>query len=118
MNQNFDGFYISYMTGRTGNTLALFVFSNGVIAGADMGGGIYDGKYSVDEGTSMAHLTITFVLPAGNSSITGKSADMEPIRIKVPLELPVPTPSDSIFELNTPLGPLNTRFERIRGING
>lgn len=115
-NKEFDGFYNAYFSGENGNSLAMFVFSDGRIAGADAGGGLYDGHYSFDDHNSQVNATITFILRFGHTSIAGATSGEEQVRVEVPVTLPnVIDPAD-IHRINTPLGPINARFQKVRGM--
>ena len=111
----FDGFYASYLTGTLGSSFGMFTFKDGTIAGADTGGGKYDGVYEIGEQDNKCYCKIDFVLPLGGQSITGASAKDEPIRITVPVIFPGEIRSDEVFRVETIIGPVNVRLEKIRG---
>lgn len=111
-----EGFYATYFTGAMGSSLAIFAFKNGGIAGADLGGGKYDGTFTVDSNTGMVHCSVDFVMSLGQQSITGATAVNEPIKINVPLALPSTIDPKEIFRIETPIGPINARFEKIRDL--
>lgn len=111
-----DGFYTAYFTGSTGNSMGMFVFLNGIITGADIGGGRYDGKYRLSSDEARIVADIQFSLPVGNLSITGVSADTSPIAVEMTLELPMEFNRQDVHRLETPLGPINAKFEKIRGV--
>lgn len=115
-NKEFDGFYNAYFSGENGNSFAMFVFTDGKIAGADAGGGLYDGHYTFDDGNAQVIATITFILRLGHTSITGASSEEEPIRVDVPVTLPNVIDSDTVHRIDTPLGPINARFQKVRGM--
>ena len=110
-----EGFYATYLTGAMGSSFAIFTFREGKIAGADIGAGKYDGTYTVDPKTNLVHCLIDFVLPVGQPSITGAMAQAEPLRLKVPLALPSTIDPKEVFRIETPIGPVNARLEKIRG---
>lgn len=110
-----DGFYAAYFAGATGTSIAMFVFKDGIVTGADAGGGRYDGEYiSVDDGR-FVEAKIRFTLPIGNQSITGAAAGAEPIAIEVPLRLPSEFNRNDVHRIETPIGPVNAKFDKIRG---
>jgi hypothetical protein len=111
-----DGFYAAYFTGATGNSIGMFVFKEGVVVGADAGGGRYDGTYAMTPDNRFVAGVIHFSMPVGNLSITGVSAQSEPINIDVPLRLPVDFNRNDVHRIDTPIGPLNAKFEKIRGV--
>ncbi len=46
-----EGFYAIYYTGTAGFGHAVLIFKDETITGADATGGIYDGSYSIGDGT-------------------------------------------------------------------
>jgi len=109
-----NGFYVAYFTGATGSSMGMFIFQDGAIAGADAGGGRYDGSYKlVDSGASIEGI-IKFILTIGNQSITGAAATSEPISIDVPIKLPTDFNRSDVHRIETELGPINAKFEKVR----
>jgi len=108
-----DGIYSVYMAGADGLSFAVLMFRDNIIAGADGGGGIYDGNYSIQDGQLTGQ--IKFTLPIGGASITGASASGEPLIFDVPIQLPVSFDPEEFFRIETPVGPVNAKFEKIRG---
>jgi hypothetical protein len=111
-----DGFYAAYFTGASGTSIGMFVFKDGVVVGADAGGGRYDGEFSVAPDEKSIEAKIRFSLPIGNQSITGATATAEPISIEVPLRLPVEFNRNDVHRIETPIGPINAKFDKIRGV--
>lgn len=108
------GIYIAYFTGSVGNSIGIFYVADGQLVGADIGGVKYDGKFSIaDDGL---HGTIEFTIPAGGTLITGHSGGSEPTRVEFPITLPPDFTSGSTISLQTPTGPVNARFEKIRDL--
>jgi hypothetical protein len=110
-----EGFYVAYLTGGMGSSFAMFTFKNGIIAGADTGGGKYDGVYEIDESNQKNLCEIEFILPVGAQSITGAAAKAEPLKILVPVVFPIKIKPDEVFRIDTVIGPVNVRLEKIRG---
>ncbi len=111
-----NGFYAAYFTGEIGSSIGMFVFKDGVIAGADAGGGKYDGSYNVVDEGRFVECTVKFILPIGNQSITGATATTEPISIDVPIKLPTDFNRTDVHRIETGLGAINAKFEKIKGI--
>lgn len=111
-----DGIYSAYFTGLAGNSFGMFVFKDGVISGADAGGGKYDGNYEIVEQGALLSGTVVFILPIGNQSITGTAATSEPIVFEVPIQLPTKINEQEIYPIQTPAGPINARFEKLRDL--
>ncbi len=110
-----DGFYVAYFTGAAGNSYGMFVFREGVVTGADAGGGRYDGEYQLSKDGTKVEGKIKFFLTAGNASITGAQAGSEPISIEVPIQLPVEIDRADVYRIETPIGPINAKFDKVRG---
>jgi hypothetical protein len=55
---------------------------------------------------------IEYVMPARTMSITGASFEKTSDPIVVPIDLPVSLDPDETYRIETPLGPLNTKFIR------
>lgn len=111
-----DGFYSAYFTGTAGNAIAMFIFRSGTIVGADAGGGKYDGQYALAGDGQHVDATVRFILPIGSSTITGVAAQAEPLSLDVPLRLPLEFNRNDVHRIETPLGPLDAKFEKIRGL--
>jgi hypothetical protein len=111
-----DGIYAAYFTGAVGSSIGMFLFKDGIIAGADAGGGRYDGDFNLTEDNQHIEGMVRFMLPIGNQSITGAIAEAEPIAIEVLLKLPTEFNRNDVHRIETPLGPINAKFEKIRGL--
>lgn len=111
-----NGFYSGYFTGAAGVSIGMFIFQNGIISGADAGGGQYDGTYSNSAESNFIEGIIRFTLPIGHHSIMGKIASTEPIIIDVQIKLPTKINKDEIHLIQTPLGNINAKFNKIKEI--
>lgn len=109
-----NGIYTAYLTGVAGSSFGMFVLKDGVIAGGDAAGGIYDGSYSLSSDGKYWEGSIAFGMPVGGLTITGHSAQSEPLQIDVPLKLPLDFTEKSEIRIETPIGPLNARFVLVR----
>lgn len=109
-----DGFYIAYFTGVIGTSIGIFVFKEGIVVGADAGGGRYNGVFNISEDAQSIIGTIDLTIPIGMNSITGVSATTEPIAMSVPFELPTQFNRHDVFKIQTPAGPINAKFEKMR----
>ena len=116
MDANPDGMYAAYFTGVTGNSMGMFIFQHGLITGADVGGGRYDGTYIVSENGSKIIGNVKFVLPVGNFSITGFAAETDPIVVDVNIDIPIDLNRHDVHRIDTPLGPINAKFDKIRSL--
>ena len=109
-----DGIYAVYFTGIAGVSFAMFILSNGVLAGGDAGGGVYDGEFALSRAGDSWEGAVRFEIPVGHSTITGLSATTEPLRLDVPIKLPMEFSNGQIVRIETQAGPLNVKFVRIR----
>jgi hypothetical protein len=90
--------------------MALFVFRDGKIGGADMSGVTFSGHYVVENSRVVG--TIKYVMPAGSVSITGAHFEKASKSIDVPLDLPTELDERETYRINTPIGPVNAKFVR------
>ena len=112
-----NAIYATYMTGRAGTTGALLVFRDGAVAGADSGQGQYDGEYWLAPDHRKIVGSIKVTLPAGVPTITGVLSAERPLSFDVPFQLPVELDPDEIYRIETPTGPVNARFKRLRALS-
>lgn len=111
-----NSIYTVYITGTSGNSIAMLIFLNGTISGADIGGGIYDGTYNEIDGGQFIEGRILFTLPINVSSVVGIPPQSEPTSFEVPIRLPSNLDHDQIYRIETPAGPINTRFIKTRDL--
>ena len=110
-----EGFYSAYFSGAVGNSFGVFVFRDGLIRGADAGGGIYKGSFKVLEDEDSFEGNIIFLLSPGSYTITGKEAGDEPVILEVPIKLPTNLRKNDVHRIETPNGPINAKFDKISG---
>lgn len=110
-----DGFYSAYFSGIVGNSFGVFVFKDGLIRGADAGGGIYKGSFNLVADEGVFEGNIIFLLSAGSYTITGIETGDEPIILEVPIKLPLILRKCDVHRIETPNGPINAKFEKISG---
>jgi len=108
-----DGFYAVFYTGKVSSGFAMIVLRNGIVAGADVGGGLYDGKYTVNAAKQTVEGTMRLTTPAGVSLVTGAPASQQVSTQEFPLSLPVEL-NEQTVQIQTPTGPVNLKFKRIR----
>ncbi|CAM3870522.1 hypothetical protein [Litorimonas haliclonae] len=110
-----EGFYSAYFSGTAGNSFGVFVFKDGLIRGADAGGGIYKGSYETVENEDSFKGNIIFLLSPGSYTITGMENGSEPVILEVPIKLPVILRKTDVHRIETPNGPINAKFDKISG---
>jgi hypothetical protein len=112
-----DGFYRMTFTGTSGSGFGVVVFEGGVIAGADVAGGIFSGTYKEGATKGQVEFQISLTIPAGAT----------PVQTGIPLTTSMTLPieaslsesdigSASPYLLQTPLGPVNVLFKKIRDV--
>jgi len=111
-----EGFFRIAFTGASGSGFGVLVFSDGLIVGADAAGVTYNGVYTQNT-AQLIDFHATMSAPAG----------VTPVQTGVSLISPVNLPiSGTLYEndiysenailLQTPLGPINIIFKKIRDL--
>jgi hypothetical protein len=109
-----DGFFAVYVTGRSGVSLVLLASKGGRLVGADIGGLKYDGEIaSKPDGTGYT-CRVTFKVPQGGALIAGGGPAAAATDITLIAELPANFSEGPIVPIQTPTGPLNARFVKLR----
>lgn len=103
-----EGIYTAYLTGAAGQGMAMFVFRDGKIAGADIAGLTFAGNYEVKDAQLIGE--VRYRMPADSVSITGASFQQGSDNIVVPLSLPEAIDPTETYHIDTPIGPLNAKF--------
>ncbi len=112
-----NAIYATYLTGKAGTTEALLVFQNGIIAGTDQGYSQYDGEYCLAPDHQNIVGSIKISIPAGVPTITGVLSAERPFAFDVPFEFPVELDPDTFYRIETPTGPVNAKFKKLRTLN-
>jgi hypothetical protein len=110
-----DGFYAVFYTGKISSGFAMIVLRNGVIAGADVSGGLYDGKYTPNADKRHVDATLKLTMPPGVALVTGVPASNETFIQEFPLSLPIDL-NEQMVKIQTPTGPVNLKFKKIRDL--
>ena len=109
-----NGFFAIYYTGVGGSGIGVIAIRDGVIVGADMTGGRYDGTYSENPGTGNFDAKIRMSYLPGTSLVTGALAGPQPLHLDMTTTLPVDLGSEKPLRLDTPTGPINVIFRKLR----
>lgn len=110
-----DGIYAAYMTGTDGQGFGLFVFHAGILSGADPLGVKFDGTYEpINDGKIAGTVKVT--VPPEATVVQGVSVGSSPLSYEVPLLLGADLEAMGVFRLDTPLGPVNVKLEKLRGL--
>lgn len=117
MTNNFDGFYAAYISGSNGNGFVMFVFSQGTLVGCDLLGVKFDGTYSEGADQQISG-SVDVIVPPNGEVIQGVKAGPDGMNYSVPFTLSPDFLSAPYIALDTPLGPVNMRLEKLRGLGG
>ena len=104
-----------YFTGVSGAGEAVFVMKDGVIVGSDTAGGVLDGTYK-DTGDGNLDISVKLKVPAGTWLVTGTTAGREPLTQEITATLPANLGNGRSLGIQTPTGPVNVVFKRLRDI--
>jgi hypothetical protein len=107
--------YVAYFTGIAGQSIGLFYIGDGLLVGVDVATMQYNGSYKTKRDGTLEGV-VEYVLPAGVSLITGAPAGVAPTKVSTKLTLPADFADGRVITIETPLGPVNAKFEKIRDI--
>src|SRR4051794_39705926 len=107
-----DGFYVAYLTGRTGNSLVLFAVKNGRIIGVDPGGLRYDGQVTPLESGGFSFV-VEYIVKPGVGMITGGGAGVD-TPVKLNFNKPANFQEGAVVRVDTPFGPVNAKISKVR----
>lgn len=105
--------YAAYFTSFAGQSLGLFYIGDGLLVGVDVGTMQYDGNYKIMPDGSLEGM-VEYVVPPGVSLITGAPPSATPTRLQLKLTLPAGFDDGRVVTIQTPAGPVNAKFEKIR----
>ena len=108
-----DGFYAVFFTGKVSSGFAMIVLRNGIVTGADVSGGLYDGKYTLNADKLTVDGILKVTTPPGVGLVTGAPATQQTSIQEFPLSLPVDLHEKTV-QVQTPTGPINLKFMKIR----
>lgn len=111
-----NSIYTVYISGISGNSIALLVFIDGIISGSDIGGGLYDGVYKDVDNGMFIEGHIVFKLPINTASVVGIPPQSESTSFDVPIRLPSELDSEDFHRIETPSGAVNARFVKTRDL--
>jgi hypothetical protein len=112
-----DGFFAAYLTGRGGVTVVLFVVKANRLVGVDMGGLKYDGELVPKQDGTGFSCRINYTLPSGISVITGVGPVAASMEVKLTAELPTNFAEGPVVRIETPTGPVNAKFTKLRDLD-
>jgi hypothetical protein len=107
--------YVAYFTGVAGQSIGLFYIGDGMLVGIDVATMQYNGSYQIRPDGGLEGL-VEYVLPAGAPLITGTPVGAAPTSVSVKLALPADFADGRVITIETPLGPVNAKFEKVRDL--
>mgnify|MGYP006281702571 CR=1 FL=1 len=112
---DYNGIYIAYFTGEYGTSMGLFVFIDGDVVGADLGGATYEGCLSPNEDATRLVGKIGIRMDPGGHTITGAVSDL-PSAYETPVSLELPLEMVPYHAITTLTGPIHVRFEKKKAL--
>jgi hypothetical protein len=109
-----NGFYALYYTGRTGSGFGVIVLKDGIVTGADVSGGLFDGEYTIHEDRGVFEGTIRMPVPPGISLVTGAAPSPNPYTQQIPISFPLDLNQGKPVLVQTSTGPVNLILKKIR----
>lgn len=107
-----NGFYAGCFASALGESLALFIFRDGVLAGADGGGFQYDSTISeTSEGDFYVEATVN--VPPHAASIIGITAGPEGLSYRSSFRLSASFLHQPFIRIETPHKPMNMRLVKL-----
>lgn len=116
MSSTINGIYAAYLSGKIGAGFALLWFKDGQIGGADASGVIFDGGYTKN-GNNDYQVDLQVKTPANIRLLQGGLSGPEGISYNLNFELPTNFYLSDFVRIETPPGPINAKFLKIRSIN-
>jgi hypothetical protein len=116
MTSSIDGFYVAYLTGKAGSGFAMLILRNGKIIGADPLGVTYDGIYTskTDDGYSVE---LESAWPPNIALILGGHTGPDGEAVQLNFDLGQNFTDKDYITIQTPRGPVNAKFVKIRNID-
>lgn len=110
-----EGIYSAYMTGVDGNGFSMFIFSRGIVVGADPLGVKFEGIYERLEDGYSAQIVVS--VPSNGTVIQGVSSGATGFEYKVSLKLQDGFEREDFVRIETPLGPVNLKLELLKALD-
>ena len=94
----------------------MLMLSGGVIAGADTGGTRFDGPYDVDPGNRAINGSLKVQAPPNGFLLQGVPTGEQGLSYDIRFSLPENFGDLPFVTLETPYGPINVRFKKLRNL--
>lgn len=115
-----EGFYkVDYAAeaeGEIGIGFALLALDTGMVVGADITGGRYDGSYEWNERTQLLDVNIAAWIPEGVRVVQGQTAGPGGLSFDVRCSFPR-EPDNQVFQATTSFGPVAVRITLLRAFD-
>ena len=108
-----EGFYKVDYLGVTGTGSGVLVLDTGMVVGADVTGGTYDGEYGWNEQKQHLDMKVSVWIPEGVSVVQGVTAPSGGLRFEVRCAFPREPDNQGIIA-DTDLGPVALRIHFLR----
>jgi hypothetical protein len=110
---NREGFWLVRYIGAADWGFGILVFDTGMVVGADVAGGRYDGTYEYYPKTEMLDIDVTVKIPPNVRTVQGV-VSQEGLTFKVRTSMPRDAWDEKPFVAQTDLGPVNATLKKIR----
>jgi hypothetical protein len=110
-----EGIYAVYATSKSSKGLALLILKAGTIVGIDLERVCIDGTYSEVERDGIEGF-VKVIAPPNIKLVQGGSTGPSGFEYEMPFRLPLGFAQAPFCRLETPFGPLNLKFEKLRGL--
>jgi hypothetical protein len=111
-----NGFYAAYLTGRPSQSLAMLIFRNGQIVGADFACARFDGNYADAQDTGYT-VSVSVKLSPNMTLIQGGSVGQEGDDYTLSFHLSTDFLSQELVRIDTKHGPVNAKLVKLRGLD-
>ncbi len=109
-----EGFYSVTFAGHADYGFGIIILDTGVVIGADVGGVLYDGIYDFNHKTEMLDVSVTLTVPPGVPLVMGVPPQTIEYKFKIVTSLPRTLGNETPITIDTPSGPVNVIFKKIR----
>jgi len=111
-----EGIYRVTFTGMKGSGFGVLLLKGGAIAGADVVGATFDGSYVERPNNQGVVVQVTMRFPAGATPVQTGIPLTQPVSVPVDATLPNDLGNGNAVRVETPLGPVNVVFAKIRDL--
>ncbi len=111
------GIYTMNYVGTAGAGFGMIVFRDGIVAGADVVGGTYDGSYGWQDHSASIEGMVNMTVPAGASLVTGAPASSQPYQVDIPFAVAQANlGAEFPATVRLPTGPVSVVFKKLRDL--